>query len=310
MIFTVTLNPALDKTVVIPGFAAGKVNRVQQQRVDPGGKGVNVSRTLRRTLGVGSVACGIVGGGAGRYLRDCLAETGIETDLVDTAAETRTYLKIMDPEEHTNTDINEAGAPVPAETLEAVLRRLLARLAPGDRVVLAGKGPAGCPDTLFGDWIPRLKAAGAKVYLDADGELLRAGAAAAPSMIKPNGEELARLMGRPMERDVDRIAALRTLAARGIGTIALSLGAEGALFLRDGVLLRGAGLDVSVGSTVGAGDAMMAAFCAGDEAGRSFPDTCRLAMAVSAAAVMTPGTMPPGPKAVAALLPRVRLEAV
>ena len=307
MIFTVTLTPALDKTVVIPGFSVGKVNRIKSMRLDAGGKGINVSKVLK-TLGMESAATGILGGSTGAYIREQLQAMGIESDFVTVAENTRTNLKVIDDERRTNTDINEPGAPVSPETTAAVLEKLLARVRPGDRVVLAGKAPQGTPDTIFRDWIVRLKAAGAAVYLDADAGLLVQGASACPDMIKPNDEELSRLTGASFDGLPAIAEAARALNRQGIRTVAVSLGGDGALFARDGRVLRAPGLRVPVGSTVGAGDSMMAAFCFGDERGDSFEETCRRSIAVSAAAVMQSGTQPPDPADIAALLEQVQLE--
>ena len=117
MIVTITLTPALDKTVTLPGFAVDKVNRVQSMRLDAGGKGINVSKVLK-ALGTDSVACGILGGGTGRFIQNSLTEAGIACDFAQVPQDTRTNLKVIDPVNHTNTDINEAGAPVSEETLE------------------------------------------------------------------------------------------------------------------------------------------------------------------------------------------------
>ncbi|MBO4290015.1 MAG: 1-phosphofructokinase, partial [Lachnospiraceae bacterium] len=198
MIYTVTLTPALDKTVVIPDFTVDRVNRIKTIRLDPGGKGINVSKVLK-ALGMDSVATGILGGGTGRFILDKLGEMSIAHDFVTVPEETRTNLKVIDDVRGTHTDINEPGAPADPAVLDRVLQKLLSSVRPGDRVVLAGKGPAGAPDTLFGEWIPLLKKQGALPYLDADAALLVHGAAACPEMIKPNDEELARLTGRSFE---------------------------------------------------------------------------------------------------------------
>lgn len=307
VILTVTLTPALDKTVVVPGFAVGKVNRIQSMRLDAGGKGINVSKTLR-ALGQGSVACGILGGANGAFIRESLEKAGIECDFESVAENTRTNLKMIDPENRSNTDINEAGAPASAETLARVLERVEARLTQGDLVVLAGKAPQGAPDTLFADWTRRLHAKGAKVYLDADGALMAEGVKASPELIKPNDEELARLMGRDLATVEEMARAALELTARGVGTAVVSMGGAGALFVRGGAVLRGRGLKVPVQSTVGAGDSMMACMCYGEATGMPFDETCRLAMAVSAATVMCSGTQAAAPEHIAALKPQVVLE--
>ena len=121
MIFTVTLNPARDRTVMIPGFEAGKVNRIKETRDDPGGKGINVSKVIA-ALGGTSVAMGILGGQAGRYIQRCLEDMSIECDFVRTNAETRTNIKVVDPERHVTTDINAPGAPASKRVLSRVYR--------------------------------------------------------------------------------------------------------------------------------------------------------------------------------------------
>ena len=309
MIVTVTLTPALDKTVILPGFRVDQVNRIQSLRLDAGGKGINVSKVLR-ALGTDSLATGILGGGTGRYIENSLREMGIASDFVWVEQETRTNLKVVDPQEHTNTDINEPGAPVGADVIEAVYRKAEAAAGPGDIVVLAGKAPAGTPDTVFADWIARLREKRVQTYLDADAGLLLAGVKAKPSMIKPNDAELSRLTGKAYGSAEEMARAARELVRDGVGTVVVSLGGDGALFVTGDQALRGHGLRVPVQSTVGAGDSMMAAMAHGAARGMRFRDTCALAMAVSAAAVTTPGTQPAGMPLVNELLKQVQIEEV
>lgn len=306
MIITVTLTPALDKTVTLPGFAINQLNRVEHLRLDAGGKGINVSKVIQ-TLGGKSMATGILGGATGRFIQAYLDESGIDNDFVFVSEDTRTNLKIVDPLNQTNTDINEPGAPVSQAALDGVFDRITARLTGGDSVVLAGKAPQGFPDTLFARWIAALKARGAKVYLDADDGLLAEGVGACPHLIKPNLEELSRLIGRRLHGAEDMLAAARSLNGRGIHTVVVSLGGDGALFVSGDDALYGHGLAVPVRSTVGAGDAMVAAMCHGEAAGLGFRAICRMAMAVSAASVMCSGTQPPPPEMVTALIDRVQL---
>lgn len=309
MIVTVTLTPALDKTVVLPDFRVDQVNRIESLRLDAGGKGINVSKVLS-ALGTESLATGILGGSTGRYIETSLREMGIACSFAWVEQDTRTNLKVVDPLRHTNTDINEPGAPVGEDVLEDVFNKAVEAAGPGGTVVLAGKAPAGTRDSLFGEWIARLHTMGIRTCLDADAALLTEGAKAAPALIKPNDAELARLMGRPMNTLEEMTAAAKELVAGGIGTVAVSLGGDGALFVTEGETLRGRGLKVNVQSTVGAGDSMMAALVHGMAGGMSFRDTCALALAVSAAAVTTPGTQAPDMDMVQSLLQQVVIEAI
>ena len=128
----------------------------------------------------------------------------------------------------------------------------------GDVVVLAGNAPPTAPDTLFADWCRRLRKKGADVYMDADGALLIEGVKAKPTLIKPNDAELERVIGHKVSSMEEIVKAARQLAADGIDTVVVSLGGDGALFVKKDTTLRGRGLHVPVRSTVGAGDAMIA----------------------------------------------------
>ena len=293
--------------MVLPSFRVDQVNRIESLRLDPGGKGINVSKVLD-ALGTRSLATGILGGGTGRYIENSLKDMGIACDFVWVEQETRTNLKVIDPVEHTNTDINEPGAPVSPAVLEAVFDKVKGAVSPGDIVVLAGKAPAGAGDGVFADWITRLNALNAQCYLDADAGLLIRGAAAKPALIKPNDIELSRLLGRSFTDIADMAAAAQELVSGGIGAVVVSLGGDGALFVTRDQTLRGHGLHVPVQSTVGAGDSMMASMAHGAATGMAFRDTCALAMAVSAATVMTPGTQAADMNVVKELLAQVNIE--
>ena len=301
MIYTVTLNPALDKTVEIPGMALDTVNRITEMRTDPGGKGINVSKVIAK-LGGESCAVGILGGGSGKMLEN----ENFTTRFRFVEGQSRTNLKIIDREGHTNTDINEPGLTVTAAELDALLRELLAELRPGDIVVLAGSLPKGAPQDTYRSWTAACKKAGARVFLDADGALLAEGIKAAPHLIKPNDGELSRLAGKKLETLEELTAEGRKLLERGIERVVISLGGRGALYLRKGSTIYAEGLRVPVGSTVGAGDSVVAALAYAEAQGLSEEEAVRLSTAAGAANVMCSGTQAAEREAVEALLPKVR----
>lgn len=305
MIYTVTLNPALDKTVEIPGMALDTVNRITEMRTDPGGKGINVSKVIAK-LGGESCAAGILGGGSGKMLEKLLENENFTTQFRFVEGQTRTNLKIIDREGHTNTDINEPGLTVTAAELDALLRELLAELRPGDIVVLAGSLPKGAPQDTYRSWTAACKKAGARVFLDADGALLAEGIKAAPYLIKPNDDELSRLAGKKLETLEELTAEGRKLLERGIERVVISLGGRGALYLRKGSTIYAEGLRVPVGSTVGAGDSVVAALAYAEAQGLSEEEAVRLSTAAGAANVMCSGTQAAEREAVEALLPKVR----
>lgn len=307
MIYTVTLNPALDKTVEIPGMALDTVNRITEMRTDPGGKGINVSKVIAK-LGGESCAVGILGGGSGKMLEKLLKGEPFATRFRFVEGQTRTNLKIIDREGHTNTDINEPGLTVTAAELDALLRELLAELRPGDIVVLAGSLPKGAPQDTYRSWTAACKKAGARVFLDADGALLAEGIKAAPYLIKPNDDELSRLAGKKLETLEELTAEGRKLLERGIERVVISLGGRGALYLRKGSTIYAEGLRVTVGSTVGAGDSVVAALAYAEAQGLSEEEAVRLSTAAGAANVMCSGTQAAEREAVEALLPKVRFS--
>lgn len=309
MIYTVTLNPALDKTVEIPGMALDTVNRVTSMRTDPGGKGINVSKVIAK-LGGESCAVGILGGESGRTLLAALEREGLRTHFRFVEGQTRTNLKIIDRALHTNTDINEPGLTVSPADLDALLRDLLGMVRKGDIVVLAGSLPQGAPQDTYRVWTAACREKGARICLDADGVLLAEGLKAAPYLIKPNEDELSRLVGHRLTDTDELIAEGRRLLKGGVTRVVISLGEHGALYLRGNEVLYAEGLSVPVGSTVGAGDSVVAALAYADSLGMSDEDAVRLSTATGAANVMCSGTQPAEREAVEKLLPQVKIRRI
>lgn len=307
MIITVSLNPALDKTMTLPGFAVNTVNRVQHIRLDPGGKGINVSKTVK-TLGGETLAIGVLGGAAGGYIKAALDAMELPNDVIITKEPTRTNIKIVDPVLQTNTDINEPGFPISQETLQLVWKKLTQVVRPGDTVVFAGKNPPAMADDCLAHWITQLRSLDVRTCVDTVGKPMALALEAQPDIIKPNKLELSEIMGRPMNTEAEILSAARELTARGVGLVAASMGDEGAVFVTKDQSLRGYTPKVRVASTAGAGDAMMAALAYYTSAGCSLEETARRAIAVSVASVTFDGSQAAELDSILPLIDRVRLE--
>lgn len=307
MIYTVTLNPAIDKTVVIENLHTGGVNRILSSREDAGGKGINVSKCLQN-LGQESVAAMILAGQTGKRLDAMLKAMKIHMLRVHTEGENRTNLKIIDPVKGENTDINEPGPKIDTELLEQMKKKLGHSVAKGDIVVLSGSLPKGASTDLYADWTRHFRNLGACVYLDADGEAMHKGMAAVPYMIKPNNEELAALLGKETLTLEEMIAEGLRLHQSGIAEVVISLGGDGALFISSDGVYRASALPVEVKSTVGAGDSMVAAMAYGHAKKLGREEKIRLAVAMGAASVMQSGSQSPEVGLVWELAKKVSLE--
>ncbi|MCC8059278.1 MAG: 1-phosphofructokinase [Clostridiales bacterium] len=305
MIYTVTLNPALDKTVEIPSLTIDAVNRITTMRTDPGGKGINVSKVISK-LGGQSIAGGILGGDTGRAIESALKKLGLTTSFRFVEGETRTNMKIIDPTNHTNTDINEPGVVVSEEILNDLRDEIRDRLTGDDIVVISGSMPKGSPADTYYTWAKTFREKGAKVFLDADGELLRTGLKASPYLIKPNDHELSMLVGRELKTPQELAKTARTLMNDyGIAKIVVSMGSAGALYVTGSETIYAEGLKVPVGSTVGAGDSVVAALAIAEESGLSLEETVRLSTATGAANVMCSGTQAAEYSVIQELMPKV-----
>ena len=307
MIYTVTLNPAIDKTVVIDNFTAGSVNRIGTIREDAGGKGINVSKCLKK-LGADTVAVMILAGNTGKRLSAMLEDMKISMLRVPAEGENRTNLKIIDPVNHQNTDINEPGPKVTQATLRQLLVKLCQRIRPGDIVVLSGSLPKGADKNLYARWVKYFYYRGVSVYLDADGEPMARGIAAVPAMIKPNNDELAALMGKEKLTLEEMMAEGQRLVETGIEEVVISLGSDGILSVSKDGCYKADALTVPVKSTVGAGDSVVAAMAYGKEKKLPREEMLRLAVAIGAASVMQDGSQPPEASLVWELAKHVQLK--
>lgn len=309
MIVTVTMNPAIDKTIEIDRLNRGNLNRIEKIEYDAGGKGINVSKTIHE-LGGESIATGFLGGNAGRVIEEVLDSRGIKHDFVWVDGETRTNTKVCE-QDGTVTELNEKGPEITPEQLTNLLEKLDDLADDNVLFILAGSIPGNMEKDIYARIIERVHKKGAKVLLDADGELFRKGLEQKPDMIKPNQWEIEELQGFSHGvSDKKLINVAEKMQTEGIDTVVISLGKNGALFVCGSYVAKGMPLKVDVHSTVGAGDAMVAAMAYSFEKKMEPRETARLCMAVSAGAVMTVGTKPPEKQLVKQLMKRVILEKV
>ncbi|MBL3803188.1 1-phosphofructokinase [Streptomyces diastaticus] len=290
MILTLTPNPSLDRAYELPSLGRGAVLRATRDRVDPGGKGVNVSRAVA-AAGHRTVAVVPLGGAEGALLARLLGEHGIEAAGVPVAGSTRVNITLVEPD-GTLTKVNAAGPELSGAEAEALLEAVRSRAAGADWIACCGSLPRGLGPEWYAQLVARAHRAGRRVALDTSGSALGATLAEEPDVVKPNAEELAQAVGRPLATVGDAVKAAAELRERGARAVLASLGADGQLLVDATGAWFGRADPVAVRSNVGAGDASLAGFLA---AGGRGPAALAAAVAHGTAAVQLPGSVMPAP---------------
>ncbi len=267
MIYTVTLNPAIDYIVRSDDHPIpGAINRLQSERIRIGGKGINVSRVLA-ALGHPSVALGFVAGLTGEAIRAGLHTEGLATDFILLSeGHSRINVKLtLNAPESKETELNGQGPTVSLPQLDALCDRI-ARLADGDTLILAGSIPPSLPPDTYARLLRRTAGKSVRVVVDTTGEALRYTLPFHPFLIKPNRDELGELFGVDIPTAEAAVPYARRLQEAGARNVLVTLGAEGACLLdRQGHIYQAPAHDGIVKSAVGAGDATVAGFIAGCE---------------------------------------------
>lgn len=261
MIYTVTLNPALDYIMHVEHFEKNRINKTSSELLLPGGKGINVSIVLHN-LGMSSTALGFIAGFTGQEIRRKLQGLGVMDDFIELPdGHSRINMKICSHEE---TELNGMG-PIIDEASLLKLYTQLDRLVTGDVLVLAGSIPASLPDNIYQDIMKRVEAKGVMTIVDARKDLLENVLELRPFLIKPNNFELAELFG--LEELWDKQEVLRyakELQERGARNVLVSMAGAGAvLAAEDGSTYESPAPDGTVINSVGAGDSMVAGFLYG-----------------------------------------------
>jgi 1-phosphofructokinase len=248
-----------------------------------------VSKVIK-SLGNTSRAVGILSGKSGSFIKEYLDSENIQNHFIITQGETRTNIKIIDKINHTNTDINECGPFVSEEDLDKVNKEFCKELNDNSVVVFSGSIPKNVNKNIYRIWIEQAKGKGAKTILDADGELLKQGIEAGPYLIKPNIHELEQFFSQSISTKEEAVRLSKELFKYGIEIIVISLGEQGALFIKNDAAVLVQGIKVQVKSTVGAGDSMVAALAVAIDKGYDFEKSIKLSVACGTANVTTSGT--------------------
>ena len=309
MIFTVTLNPAVDREMTVDTISFDTVLRALDWQVDCGGKGFNVARMLK-SLGISSMALGFAAGKSGEMLADKLQSLGIETDFIWVEGETRTNVSIVSAENGQYVKVNEPGPTITETDLGLLAKKIGDRVEAGDWWVLAGSLPPGVPPTYYSELITIIQSAGAKVFLDTSDEALRQNCAAKPLLVKPNDEEAHELTGLPVGTKEEIAAVGTAISAMGPANVIISLGKKGAVLVNDGKAWLAASPKIVAANPIGAGDSMVAGVVWGLSQGDSMQDALCKGIACGAATAGQKGTSVGSLEQVNQLLAEVQLQEV
>lgn len=290
MILTVTPNPSLDRTYEVPSLDRGEVIRATGERMDPGGKGVNVSRAVA-AAGQRTVAVLPLGGAPGALVADLLDTQGIEVAPVPVAGATRSNIALAEAD-GVLTKINAPGPELTAAERELLLDTVRRQSRDADWIACCGSLPRGLSPSWYAELVARAHAAGVRIALDTSGPALLRALPERPDVVKPNAGELSQAVGRPLTTVGDAVKAAEELRGLGARAVLASLGADGQLLVSEDGTWFGAARVAAVRSNVGAGDASLAGFLT---AGGTGPAALASAVAHGAAAVGLPGSVMPAP---------------
>ena len=287
MIYTVTLNPAIDCTVALDKLNIGSVNRCSSQHMTFGGKGLNVSSILCE-LGIPTKALGFCAGFTGAAIVQMLEQRGIQSDFVQLASGlSRINVKIKTDEE---TEINACGPDISAQELDEFFAKL-SQIGSGDTAVLAGSIPKSLDDSIYERILEKLADRDIKTVVDAEGGLLARVLRFRPFLIKPNIYELEQLFGESVSDDAQVTELARCLRKAGARNVLVSMGKNGSLLVDENDVVHRLGVcSGTVVSSVGAGDSMVAGFLAGCEKTDDYEFSARLATACGGATAFSEGT--------------------
>ncbi len=306
-VLTVTLNPAIDKTIQVKNFSVGRDFRAEDITLSAGGKGLNVSRALR-DLKAPSLATGLLGGASGDFIRRELKKEGIPNDFSWVAGETRTNLTVIDHRRNKITRVLEKGPYVTRLEFSGFKRKFASLLKNSRYVIFSGSIPRGLPESLFAQLINTAKKKNIRALVDTSGEPLKAALRARPFLIKPNLEEAETVLGRKLNSLLRIKEALKYFLKSGVKIIVISMGKDGAVASNEKETWQAVAPKLKCKNNVGCGDALLAGFVYAHEHNNNFRDSFQFAVACGAANVLSlkPGAIQE--KAVQKLFPKISVR--
>lgn len=304
MIFTLTPNPSVDRSVNVQEIRFNTVLRSRKIRLDWGGKGFNVSRSLQQ-FGIESVILAWVGGGSGKMLADGLQHLGIQTDFVWVDEDTRTNTMIFENEGDWHVKVNEPGPSISSDAIDQMMLKVEGYAKKGDIWILSGSLPPDVPENFYANLIRLLKSRGAQVYLDAHGAALRYGCQSIPFLVMSNVVEASKVVGFSIDDQEDAKRAALPFLRMGIGIFALKLGTTDLLIASQHEMVFATSPRLMVRNATGAGDSLMAGMIYAQSKEMNLVEVARWAVATGAASVESEGVSEFDINRVQELLPAV-----
>jgi 1-phosphofructokinase family hexose kinase len=287
LILTLTINPAIDRTIISDRLAFEDRGYILSRSEAAGGRGVNASQVIH-AFGGKTLALLTSGGAIGKRMEQSLAEMGFPFEVVRVSAESRANLTISDKHGLT-IKLNEIGAPLQQKDVDAARDLMEARLKKASWLMICGSTQPGVPPHFYSEIIALAKSRGVRTLLDTDGDALSHALEARPSVISPNQQEAERLLGRAIITRSQSLEAVKRIHDMGPESVILSLGSRGALASSPDGILEALPPRVEALCPIGAGDALAAAFVWAVEKKKPFADAVRWAVAAGTATAALPG---------------------
>lgn len=288
MIYTLTLNPALDRTIHVDNLSCDIANRIVEEFRFPGGKGIGVSKVLT-ALGTPNVALGFVGGFRGDELEALLIGEGVHCSFIRIAGDTRSNIVVRQHTSDCQMLLNSKGPEVEPSAIMSLLRQL--RTLPNPEfLTIGGSLPPNIKPAIYRKCIEIGREIGCRVLLDADGEALTGGIRGRPFAIKPNVHELSTLVGRPLKSVPDVLAASEEPLEAGVEVVVTSMGPDGIVLSTRDEAVHAVPPRVEVVNTIGAGDSAVAGFIHALSNGLPYEEAVRWAVAAGTATTLHEGT--------------------